>query len=97
MHNSFVTSVEEDKDGTDSSSDSESQQNVSQVPEKPPELKKYWEAVRKHPGDFTGWTYLLQYVEQKVSPVVVIFVMVQIYCILSWSRCPLNIRMVSTV
>lgn len=30
------------------------------------ELDKYWKAVRDNPGDFTGWTYLLQYVEQEV-------------------------------
>lgn len=29
------------------------------------ELDKYWKAVRDNPGDFTGWTYLLQYVEQE--------------------------------
>lgn len=33
------------------------------------ELDKYWKAVRDNPGDFTGWTYLLQYVEQEVSVV----------------------------
>ena len=29
-------------------------------------LEKYWKAVKDNPGDFTGWTYLLQYVEQEV-------------------------------
>ncbi|WAR20386.1 PRP39-like protein [Mya arenaria] len=29
------------------------------------ELEKYWKPVRSNPGDFTGWTYLLQYVEQE--------------------------------
>ncbi|XP_069114991.1 pre-mRNA-processing factor 39-like isoform X1 [Argopecten irradians] len=29
------------------------------------ELEKYWKAVRDNPTDFTGWTYLLQYVEQE--------------------------------
>lgn len=32
-----------------------------------PELEKYWKAVRDDPDDFTGWTYLLQYVDQEVS------------------------------
>lgn len=48
---------------------------VSAVPEKEkkaekkalPELDKYWKAVRDDPADFTGWTYLLQYVDQEVS------------------------------
>ena len=30
------------------------------------ELEKYWRAVKENPQDFTGWTYLLQYVEQEV-------------------------------
>ncbi|BES91311.1 HAT [Nesidiocoris tenuis] len=30
-----------------------------------PELEKYWKAVRDDPADFTGWTYLLQYVDQE--------------------------------
>jgi len=29
------------------------------------ELAKYWKAVEDNPMDFTGWTYLLQYVEQE--------------------------------
>ncbi|XP_017784067.1 PREDICTED: pre-mRNA-processing factor 39 [Nicrophorus vespilloides] len=30
-----------------------------------PELDKYWKAVNDDPADFTGWTYLLQYVDQE--------------------------------
>jgi len=30
-------------------------------------LEKYWKAVKDDPADFTGWTYLLQYVDQEVS------------------------------
>nr|XP_018912524.1 PREDICTED: pre-mRNA-processing factor 39-like [Bemisia tabaci] len=30
-----------------------------------PELEKYWKAVREDPTDFTGWTYLLQYVDME--------------------------------
>lgn len=30
------------------------------------ELDKYWQVVRTNPADFTGWTYLLQFVEQEV-------------------------------
>ena len=33
------------------------------------ELEKYWRPVKANPMDFTGWTYLLQYVEQEVRPV----------------------------
>lgn len=31
-----------------------------------PELEKYWKAVKDDSTDFTGWTYLLQYVDQEV-------------------------------
>ncbi|CAG9773228.1 unnamed protein product [Ceutorhynchus assimilis] len=34
-------------------------------PKKLPELDKYWKAVNDDPADFTGWTYLLQYVDQE--------------------------------
>ncbi|KAL0269665.1 UNVERIFIED_CONTAM: hypothetical protein PYX00_007316 [Menopon gallinae] len=30
-----------------------------------PELERYWKAVTDDPTDFTGWTYLLQYVDQE--------------------------------
>uniref|UniRef100_A0A8D8WCR0 Pre-mRNA-processing factor 39 n=1 Tax=Cacopsylla melanoneura TaxID=428564 RepID=A0A8D8WCR0_9HEMI len=30
-----------------------------------PELQKYWKTVKDNPADFTGWTYLLQYVDQE--------------------------------
>ncbi|XP_043273471.1 pre-mRNA-processing factor 39 isoform X2 [Venturia canescens] len=33
-----------------------------------PELEKYWKAVNEDPSDFTGWTYLLQYVDQENDP-----------------------------
>ncbi|XP_074663004.1 pre-mRNA-processing factor 39-like isoform X2 [Tubulanus polymorphus] len=35
------------------------------VPPRSPELEKYWKAVNNNSSDFTGWTYLLQYVEQE--------------------------------
>lgn len=34
--------------------------------QKAAELEKYWSTVEDNPMDFTGWTYLLQYVEQEV-------------------------------
>lgn len=43
--------------------------NVEKEPERKPlpDLDKYWKAVNDEPSDFTGWTYLLQYVEQEVN------------------------------
>ena len=37
----------------------------SSKPKKLPTLDKYWKAVNDDPTDFTGWTYLLQYVDQE--------------------------------
>lgn len=37
----------------------------SSKPKKLPTLDKYWKAVNDDPADFTGWTYLLQYVDQE--------------------------------
>ncbi|KAK6481532.1 pre-mRNA-processing factor 39-like [Huso huso] len=31
----------------------------------PAEYEKFWKVVEENPQDFTGWTYLLQYVEQE--------------------------------
>lgn len=39
-----------------------------------PDLDKYWKAVNDDPADFTGWTYLLQYVDQEVM--IEIFIMI---------------------
>lgn len=33
----------------------------------PPDFEKFWKVVETNPQDFTGWVYLLQYVEQEVS------------------------------
>lgn len=43
------------------------------------ELDKYWNAVRSNPNDFTGWTYLLQYVEQEVCNMTIIRVFICYY------------------
>ena len=37
------------------------------VKPKLPELDKYWKTVNDDPTDFTGWTLLLQYVDQEVK------------------------------
>lgn len=52
-------------------SDTESDAKLETKPASPkkkslPELEKYWKAVNEDPSDFTGWTYLLQYVDQEV-------------------------------
>lgn len=31
----------------------------------PPEYEKFWKTIENNPQDFTGWVYLLQYVEQE--------------------------------
>lgn len=47
--------------------DAEKDKEKVEKPKKLPELDKYWKAVNDDPTDFTGWTYLLQYVDQEVS------------------------------
>ncbi|KAK9883949.1 hypothetical protein WA026_004887 [Henosepilachna vigintioctopunctata] len=51
--------IKEDKE-----SDKE-KDDKSSKPKKLPELDKFWKAVNDDPTDFTGWTYLLQYVDQE--------------------------------
>lgn len=47
---------------------SEKRSSIDEKPKKKtlPELDKYWKVVNDDPTDFTGWTYLLQYVDQEV-------------------------------
>lgn len=44
-----------------------SESSNSKKKKKLPDLDKYWKAVNEDTSDFTGWTYLLQYVDQEVS------------------------------
>ncbi|KAJ8955805.1 hypothetical protein NQ318_005346 [Aromia moschata] len=52
------------KPSLEATSDKEKEEK-SAKPKKLPELDKYWKAVNDDPTDFTGWTYLLQYVDQE--------------------------------
>ncbi|KAI4468987.1 pre-mrna processing protein prp39-related [Holotrichia oblita] len=45
--------------------EAEKDKEKTDKPKKLPELDKYWKAVNDDPTDFTGWTYLLQYVDQE--------------------------------
>ncbi|KAL3285703.1 hypothetical protein HHI36_000233 [Cryptolaemus montrouzieri] len=51
--------VKEDKEA-----DKEKDEKLAKL-KKLPELDKFWKAVNDDPTDFTGWTYLLQYVDQE--------------------------------
>lgn len=53
------------KPALDADSEKEKEEKVVK-PKKLPELDKYWKPVNDDPTDFTGWTYLLQYVDQEV-------------------------------
>lgn len=50
-----------------SSADGSGEQNSNDEKKEMTELDKYWKAVNDNAQDFTGWTYLLQYVEQEVN------------------------------
>ncbi|XP_063627968.1 pre-mRNA-processing factor 39-like isoform X1 [Cydia splendana] len=55
------------KNGESKPVPSEKRLSVDEKPKKKalPELDKYWKVVNDDPTDFTGWTYLLQYVDQE--------------------------------
>lgn len=55
---------------------SEKRPSIDEKPKKKalPELDKYWKVVNDDPTDFTGWTYLLQYVDQEVNISIVILI-----------------------
>lgn len=55
------------KNGESKPIPSEKRSSVDEKPKKKtlPELDKYWKVVNDDPTDFTGWTYLLQYVDQE--------------------------------
>lgn len=43
---------------------------VKQEPPKLPDLEKYWKPVNEDSTNFTGWTYLMQYVDQEVGTLI---------------------------
>lgn len=54
------------KNGESKPIPSEKRASIDEKPKKKlPELDKYWKVVNDDPTDFTGWTYLLQYVDQE--------------------------------
>ncbi|KAG6449982.1 pre-mRNA-processing factor 39 isoform X2 [Manduca sexta] len=55
------------KNGESKPIPAEKRTSVDEKPKKKtlPELDKYWKVVNDDPTDFTGWTYLLQYVDQE--------------------------------
>lgn len=57
------TSTEHEAQPTDSETKSELDEVEEVVNE---QEQKYWKTVMENPGDFTSWTYLLQFVEQEV-------------------------------
>lgn len=42
------------------------EEEIVKPPPKLPDLEKYWKPVNEDTTNFTGWTYLLQYVDQEV-------------------------------
>ncbi|KAM3956573.1 LOW QUALITY PROTEIN: pre-mRNA processing factor 39 [Aphomia sociella] len=55
------------KNGESKPVPAEKRTSIDEKPKKKtlPELDKYWKVVNDDPTDFTGWTYLLQYVDQE--------------------------------
>lgn len=56
-----------------------------------PDLDKYWRAVKDDPADFTGWTYLLQYVDNEVHFFLILNINIW-FTITIWKiRVPINV------
>ncbi|CAK1550545.1 unnamed protein product [Leptosia nina] len=55
------------KNGESKPIPAEKRSSTDEKPKKKPlpELERYWKVVNDDPTDFTGWTYLLQYVDQE--------------------------------
>ncbi|XP_075148092.1 pre-mRNA processing factor 39 [Haematobia irritans] len=49
----------------DKEKEKEREKDKEKERKKLPDLEKYWRAVKTDPADFTGWTYLLQYVDNE--------------------------------
>ncbi|KAL5009095.1 hypothetical protein ScPMuIL_014676 [Solemya velum] len=62
------TDPDDDTEKTDTEPEIKSDVEIPEKTERQLELEKYWKTVRDNPTDFTGWTYLLQFVEQENIP-----------------------------
>lgn len=62
--------LEKDKKDKERDKDKEKEKEKDKDKEKErkklPDLDKYWRVVKDDASDFTGWTYLLQYVDSEV-------------------------------
>ncbi|XP_060117981.1 pre-mRNA-processing factor 39 [Heteronotia binoei] len=56
---------QEEKPQDSEMAETEAAKSPDPEPSFPPEFEKFWKVVETNPQDFTGWVYLLQYVEQE--------------------------------
>ncbi|XP_015282140.1 PREDICTED: pre-mRNA-processing factor 39 [Gekko japonicus] len=63
--NSPGTPPQEEKPQESEVADTEAEKTADPEPSFPPEFDKFWKVVETNPQDFTGWVYLLQFVEQE--------------------------------
>ena len=56
-------STSQDNDEEPVNKKSKSEEEVKEKKKRSPDLAKFWKAVEEDPTDFTGWTYLLQFVD----------------------------------
>ncbi len=60
--------AKEDDEQEDAEAKAKEKKEQEEEKKRPPELEKFWKAVTDDPADFTGWTYLLQYVDTNGEP-----------------------------
>lgn len=58
--------MEKEKKDKDKEKEKEKDKDKEKERKKLPDLDKYWRVVKDDASDFTGWTYLLQYVDSEV-------------------------------
>lgn len=59
--------MEKEKKDKDKEKEKEKDKDKEKERKKLPDLDKYWRVVKDDASDFTGWTYLLQYVDSEVK------------------------------
>ena len=56
-------STHQAKNAEKSKSEEPKDDSAPKIKKRSPDLAKFWKAVEDDPKDFTGWTYLLQFVD----------------------------------
>lgn len=82
----FLPLISSKQNGESKPVPAEKRSSIDEKPKKKtlPELDKYWKVVNDDPTDFTGWTYLLQYVDQEVITSFIIYKLIHSVIIVAY-------------